>query len=123
PRHDASGISSRRSAHGLPGGASRAAVGGDRSLAPRDRRARRGHRALQAARAALLTRASRGCFRPQVRLEAPRARRVAIVKFAAKVGDREHEIVVTRQDGAYVVTLDGVRHVVDAHKLEADFYS
>ena len=45
------------------------------------------------------------------------------MKFAAKVGEKEHEIVVTRQDGAYVVSLDGAEHVVDARKLEADFYS
>jgi biotin carboxyl carrier protein len=45
------------------------------------------------------------------------------VKFAAKVGETEHEIVVARLDGLYVVTLDGAEHVVDARKLEADFYS
>ena len=45
------------------------------------------------------------------------------MKFKASVGAREHEIVVTRLDGLYVVTLDGVEHVVDARKLEADFYS
>ena len=45
------------------------------------------------------------------------------MKFAAKVGATEHEILVTRLDGAYVVTLGGVEHVVDARKLEADFYS
>jgi biotin carboxyl carrier protein len=48
---------------------------------------------------------------------------VAAVKFQASVGATQHEIVVTRDGGAYVVTLDGVRHVVDARKLEADFYS
>jgi len=45
------------------------------------------------------------------------------VKFTAMTGDTAHEIVVTRLDAAYVVTLDGVEHVVDARKLEADFYS
>jgi len=45
------------------------------------------------------------------------------VKFTAMTGDITHEIVVTRLDAAYVVTLDGVEHVVDARKLEADFYS
>jgi biotin carboxyl carrier protein len=34
-----------------------------------------------------------------------------------------HEIVVARLDGSYIVTLDGVEHIVDARKLEADFYS
>jgi len=45
------------------------------------------------------------------------------MKFAAVAGDTVHEIVVTQQDAAYVVTLDGVEHIVDARKLEADFYS
>jgi len=45
------------------------------------------------------------------------------MKFKASVGGSEHEIVVTRVDADYVVTLDGVEHVVDARKLEADFYS
>ena len=45
------------------------------------------------------------------------------MKFAAKVGETVHEIVVTRLDADYVVTFDGVAHVVDARKLEADFYS
>ena len=45
------------------------------------------------------------------------------MKFAAKVGDTVHEIVVTRRDAVYLVTLDGVEHEVDARKLEADFYS
>ena len=45
------------------------------------------------------------------------------MKFAAKVGETVHEIVVTRLDGEYVVTIDGAEHIVDARKLEADFYS
>jgi len=45
------------------------------------------------------------------------------MKFAARVGETVYEIVVTRLDGEYVVTLDGTEHVVDARKLEADFYS
>jgi biotin carboxyl carrier protein len=45
------------------------------------------------------------------------------MKFKASVGESVHEIVVTRVDADYVVTLDGVEHVVDARKLEADFYS
>jgi biotin carboxyl carrier protein len=48
---------------------------------------------------------------------------MAPVKFAAKVGDLIHDVDVKRVDGSYVVTLDGVAHVVDARKLEADFYS
>ncbi len=45
------------------------------------------------------------------------------MKFAAKAGEAVHEIVVTRLDGEYIVTLNGVEHAVDARKLEADFYS
>ncbi|HZN54533.1 MAG TPA: biotin/lipoyl-containing protein [Candidatus Polarisedimenticolaceae bacterium] len=48
---------------------------------------------------------------------------MATVKLSAKVGDRTHEIAITRVDAAYVVTLDGVEHVLDVRKLEADFYS
>ena len=56
-------------------------------------------------------------------MEASGSRGVAAMKFAARVGDATHEIVITREDGAYRITLDGVEHVVDARKLEADFYS
>jgi len=56
-------------------------------------------------------------------VEAWRARRLASLKFAAKVGGTVHELVVARLDGAYIVTLDGAEHTVDARKLEADFYS
>ncbi len=45
------------------------------------------------------------------------------MKFAAKAGDQVHEIVVTRENGEYAVILDGTAHAIDAHKLEADFYS
>jgi biotin carboxyl carrier protein len=45
------------------------------------------------------------------------------MKFQATVGETVHEIVVAKWDGSYVVTLDGAEHVVDARKLEADFYS
>ena len=45
------------------------------------------------------------------------------MKFQATVGEAAHEIVVSRVDGSYVVTLDGTEHIVDARKLEADFYS
>ena len=45
------------------------------------------------------------------------------MKLSAKVGEQIHELTVTRVDSAYVVTLDGVEHVLDARKLEADFYS
>jgi len=45
------------------------------------------------------------------------------MKFQATVGETVHEIVIARLDGSYVVTLDGTEHIVDARKLEADFYS
>lgn len=56
-------------------------------------------------------------------MEERRPRGVAVMKFAAKVGEAVHDIEVTRLDADYVVTLNGVEHVVDARKLEADFYS
>jgi biotin carboxyl carrier protein len=45
------------------------------------------------------------------------------MNFAARVGEELHEIAVRRVDANYVVNLDGVEHVIDARKLEADFYS
>jgi biotin carboxyl carrier protein len=45
------------------------------------------------------------------------------MKFAVRLGEDVHEVVVTRVDAHYAVTLDGVPHIVDARKLEADFYS
>jgi biotin carboxyl carrier protein len=56
-------------------------------------------------------------------VEAGRTPRVAALKIQATVNEAVHEIVVSRLDGAYLVTLAGVEHVVDARKLEADFYS
>jgi biotin carboxyl carrier protein len=48
---------------------------------------------------------------------------VAVVIVRARVADREHEIRIVRREAGYCVTVDGVDHFVDAHKLEADFYS
>jgi biotin carboxyl carrier protein len=48
---------------------------------------------------------------------------MAAMKFAARVGAVVHEIVVTRVNGTYRVILDDAEHLVDARKLEADFYS
>ena len=45
------------------------------------------------------------------------------MRFTAATGESVHEIDVTRRDGVYVVTVDGAEHLVDARKLEADFYS
>jgi biotin carboxyl carrier protein len=48
---------------------------------------------------------------------------MALVKFTARVGEREHDLRIERRDGSFVVDVDGVEHLVDARKLEADFYS
>jgi len=45
------------------------------------------------------------------------------MKISAKAGNQVHEVMIEREDGLYVVEVDGTRHVVDAHKLEVDFYS
>ena len=45
------------------------------------------------------------------------------MKITAKTGDRLLEVTVERQDGTYIVEVEGTRHEVDAHKLEGDFYS
>jgi biotin carboxyl carrier protein len=45
------------------------------------------------------------------------------VKISAKVGDTLHDVAVAKENGHYVVEVDGHRHVIDCHKLEGDFYS
>ncbi|HXV74847.1 MAG TPA: biotin/lipoyl-containing protein [Candidatus Polarisedimenticolaceae bacterium] len=45
------------------------------------------------------------------------------MKITAKAGQQVLEVEIERSNGRYVVEVDGVRHLVDAHKLEADFYS
>ena len=45
------------------------------------------------------------------------------MKICAKAGTQIFEIDVTREDGLYVVEVDGVTHRVDALKLEGNFYS
>jgi len=45
------------------------------------------------------------------------------VKISARVGRQTLEVSIERDNGHYVVEVDGVRHLVDAHKLEGDFYS
>ena len=37
--------------------------------------------------------------------------------------ERDHEVSVDRENGGYIVEVDGTRLEVDAHKLEGDFYS
>jgi biotin carboxyl carrier protein len=73
--------------------------------------------------AALLAGAASGVGTSSLGVEAQRACGVAPLRFTASVGDSVHDVVVSRQDGAYVVTLNSVEHIVDARKLEADFYS
>ncbi len=45
------------------------------------------------------------------------------MKLSVKVRDHMHDVVVTRQNGHYVVEIDGHRHEVDSRKLENNFYS
>jgi biotin carboxyl carrier protein len=45
------------------------------------------------------------------------------MKVAAQVGEKVHTVVVERIDSGYRVMVDGKEHLVDARKLEADFYS
>jgi len=45
------------------------------------------------------------------------------MKLSVRVRDHVQDVVVTRQDGHYVVEIDGRRHEVDSHKLENNFYS
>jgi len=45
------------------------------------------------------------------------------VKISAKVGQQLLDVTIEKQNGGYVVDVDGVRYEVDSHKLEADFYS
>jgi len=45
------------------------------------------------------------------------------MKISAKAGQQLLEVTIERSNGHYIVDVDGVRHDVDAHKLEADFYS
>jgi len=45
------------------------------------------------------------------------------MKITARIGDRLHDVEIERQNGSYVVELDGETLQVDAHKLEGDFYS
>jgi biotin carboxyl carrier protein len=48
---------------------------------------------------------------------------MALMKISAQAGHQLLEVTVERSDGLYVVNVDGKNHTVDAHKLEADFYS
>jgi biotin carboxyl carrier protein len=45
------------------------------------------------------------------------------VKISAKAGQQLLEVTIARENGVYVVEVDGVRHEADVHKLEGDFFS
>ena len=45
------------------------------------------------------------------------------MKISLKVGTRVYGVIVERSNGEYVVEIDGTRHVVDARKVEGDFYT
>ena len=45
------------------------------------------------------------------------------MRISAKVGNRLLEVEIERQNGLYVIEIDGTRYEADVHKLEADFYS
>ena len=45
------------------------------------------------------------------------------MKITARIGDRMHDVQIERQNGHYVVEVDGETLRVDAQKLEGDFYS
>lgn len=45
------------------------------------------------------------------------------MNLSARIRERSHEVVVERRDAWFVVVVDGDEHLVDAHKLDADFYS
>jgi biotin carboxyl carrier protein len=46
-----------------------------------------------------------------------------VMKIAARVGEHAFEVTVSRQNGKLLVEIDGQERLVDARKLEADFYS
>ena len=45
------------------------------------------------------------------------------MKITAKAGQQLLDVTIERENGTYVVEVDGVRHEVDSHKLEGDFFS
>ena len=45
------------------------------------------------------------------------------MRFTILSGERLHDVEIERSDGLFRVVVDGTEHLVDARKLEADFYS
>ena len=48
---------------------------------------------------------------------------VEAMRVMALVGSQVIELEIEREDGHFVITMDGESRTVDAHKLEGDFYS
>jgi biotin carboxyl carrier protein len=48
---------------------------------------------------------------------------MAAMRIHAQVGHEVVDVTVVRADGRYIVTVAGVERIVDARKLEGDFYS
>ena len=45
------------------------------------------------------------------------------MRITARVGQQQLDVIVKRENGKYLIEVDGVPHQVDAIKLEGDFYS
>lgn len=45
------------------------------------------------------------------------------MKLSVKVREHVHDVLVTRQNGHYIVEVDGHRREIDLHRLENNFYS
>lgn len=45
------------------------------------------------------------------------------MKWEARLGDQNHKITITKDEGIYHVNVDGKDHEVDVRKLEGDFYT
>ncbi len=45
------------------------------------------------------------------------------MNLSAKIRDRVHDVRVERRDAYFVVAVDGDEHLVDAHRLDAEFFS
>ena len=45
------------------------------------------------------------------------------MRLSIQSGEALHDVEIERRDGLFRVVVDGTEHLVDARKLEADFYS
>ena len=48
---------------------------------------------------------------------------MAPLKISARAGSHVYEIVINRENGHYIVDVGGERNIIDAQKLEGDFYT